>query len=316
MKKRSKIAFVIPQFGAFPGYIHYFIRSAAYAAGTLDLIFITDQRYPVGYDASNVFFHRMTLPEFNELCRQKLDVPAAVTRGYKLCDLKPMYGLIFEDYLAGYEYWAHGDFDMIFGDLSAMLQAHQFDRYDIFAVQKIYASGPFQVFRNTDRVNRLFQQSRTWRQVFDSPHYIGFDEAGDVIRDLWQGKNIQDCQGVVHSMTHLLKDEALLEKLMISVSMKELITEAFVEGTELHFDRGKLTRQPTGETLYIYHFMNRKGRFLFNELMFNKKITAFKFNDKGFYTGSRMALGVGLVYSLGRRYALRIARKVRLKLNG
>jgi hypothetical protein len=315
MVKRSKIAFIIPQFGPFPGYIQYFIRSAAYAAGTLDLIFITDQRYPKGYEASNVFFYRMTLPGFNALCKTKLGVPAVVESGYKLCDLKPMYGAIFEDYLVGYAYWAHGDFDMIFGDVNALLQEHTFDRYDIFSVKETYASGPFQIFRNVDKVNRFFMHSSSWRDVFIHPNYVGFDEAGDVIRELWKGKTIWECNGKIQSMTHLMKNEALLAELQIRVSMKELITENFIEGTQLHFDRGKLTVQPGGKELYIYHFMNLKNLPVFNELLLRKKVQAFVFSDKGFFTGNKAEFAVGLVYSFVKRYWIRLIRKISQRLN-
>jgi hypothetical protein len=260
---------------------------------------------------NNIFFREINWSDFNAMCEIKLGIKAKIHSGYKLCDLKPMYGLLFEDYLRDYEYWGHCDFDMIFGDLDTFLNGNKFNEFDVFCVQEMYASGPFQIFRNTDRVNKLFQQSPTWKNVFDKPTYIGFDEAGDVIRELWAGKNIWECKGEVYSMTHILKNETLLQSLDLKINMKELITEGLDYNDKIYFDSGKLILQSTKEELYIYHFMNRRNKFLFNSFLGNMRITSFEFSSYGFSTGSRLTLIYGLFYSLAKRYIIRVVRKLK-----
>ena len=52
-----------------------------------------------------------------KLSSRKLGFEVYLERPYKCCDLKPAYGVIFEEYLTAYSYWGHCDFDLIFGDL-------------------------------------------------------------------------------------------------------------------------------------------------------------------------------------------------------
>lgn len=310
---KSKICFVIPQFGIIPGYVDFFIKTASYSANIADFIFFTDQDMKPN-PVRNVFAEKITFEQFVTLAQTKLKCNLNVISAYKLCDLKPMYGLIFEDYLKQYLYWGHCDFDIIFGDIESLLKKNSFDRFDIFCTQRTYASGPFQIFRNVEKVNHFFMNSPSWRQVLSQPDYLGFDEAGDVIRELWKGKDIWDCPAKVHSMTHLLKNEELLERLHIKVMMKELITEKYTPGTEIHFDNGKLYVQPSNEELYIYHFMNRKNRTFFNDLLLSKDARTFTFTANGFFTGNKIEFSIGLIYSLIKRYWIRLARKVRFKM--
>ena len=310
---KPKICFVIPQFGIMPGYVDFFIRTASYSAPMLDFVFFTDQPVQRIAQAPNVFFRKMTIQEFMLLACRKLGFDFTISSAYKLCDIKPMYGLIFEDYIAGYTHWGHCDFDMIFGNVNKLLSDYKFDEFDIFSTQKIYASGPFLIFKNVEKVNRFFMNSPSWQYVLSHPQYQGFDEAGDVIKELWKGRDISECPAKIHSMTHLLLNVELLKKLQIKVNMKELITEKFTEGTKICFDQGKLFLQPANEELYIYHFMNRKNKTAFNEVLFNKETNTFTFSDKGFNTGNKVEFAVGLVLSLIKRYWIRLIRKIKSK---
>ncbi len=308
---KASICFLIPQFGMIPGYINYFILTAAHSLGLIDFHFFTDQSIEVDHSIKNVFVTKMTLEEFNELASQKLGHSFTITKTYKLCDMKPMYGLIFEDQIKAYEFWGHCDFDMIFGNLKHFLNTNQFSQFDIFSVQSLYASGPFLIFRNTPRINFFFKQSVSWKTVLDQPDYKGFDEAGDVIREIWKGKSIKDCKGEIQSMTHLMKDDDLLQKQNIRISMRELITEGFQTGDRIYFDKGKLIQYPSNTELYIYHFMNRKNLLLFNDILWDKGISSFQFSDHGFTSGNRLKVMFGFALSLVKRYWIRVTKKLK-----
>lgn len=153
--------------------------------------------------------------------------------------------------------------------------------------------------------------SPSWQSVLTEPNYAGFDEAGDVIRQLWNGKDLSQCDAKVHSMTHLMKDSHLLSELNIKVHMEELITEKFTIGSRISFDKGKLMLYPECHELYIYHFMNRKNLFWFNEILWDKKTESFDFSNRGFYAGNKIGYTVGLVLSLIKRYQKRALKKLK-----
>lgn len=59
-----------------------------------------------------------TLEELKDLFEKKLSIRIENLQPYKLCDFRPSYGLVFEEYLESYDYWGFCDIDLIWGNLS------------------------------------------------------------------------------------------------------------------------------------------------------------------------------------------------------
>lgn len=124
--------------------------------------------------ASNIKWFDFTLNDFNELAVKKLGIEFSIKTPYKLCDFKPMYGFIFEDYLKGYEYWAYGDLDVIYGKIFDYLRKIDYKKYC-----KINHAGHFCIMKNIPVVNLLFKEcvegSRNFEDVLESGN-VAFDE--------------------------------------------------------------------------------------------------------------------------------------------
>lgn len=63
----------------------------------------------------------MTFDELKEKIQSKFGFGIKITEPHKLCDYKPAYGYIFEDYLKEADYWGHCDIDTILGNLDKFL---------------------------------------------------------------------------------------------------------------------------------------------------------------------------------------------------
>lgn len=72
----------------------------------------------------------MTFKECQRLVQSKFNCNVKLENPYKLCDLKPMYGYIFEEYIKEYKYWGHCDTDTLMGDLDGVLTEDLLNRYD------------------------------------------------------------------------------------------------------------------------------------------------------------------------------------------
>jgi hypothetical protein len=79
-------------------------------------VFYTDCEFPSTVPA-NVEFVRGSLREFEHLVERKTGMNVALELPYKLCDYKPGFGLIFEDYLDGVDFWGHCDVDLVWGNI-------------------------------------------------------------------------------------------------------------------------------------------------------------------------------------------------------
>lgn len=96
-------------------------------------------------------------------------------RPYKLCDLKPMYGYIFEEYLKEFNFWGHCDVDTIMGNLDKWLSEEFLERYD-----KLFCLGHMTIYRNSFANNRVFmhrlKDKLSYKDVLSNERIMWFDE--------------------------------------------------------------------------------------------------------------------------------------------
>jgi hypothetical protein len=118
----------------------------------------------------------MTLTEFNFLATRKLDFEIIIKHPYKICELKPAYGLIFDEYLKEYNFWGYGDIDLVYGNIEKFLPADWHNLYDIIAFHNRFIPGHFCLLRNNNVCKNLFRESKNYKRIFQSPVYHGFDE--------------------------------------------------------------------------------------------------------------------------------------------
>lgn len=125
--------------------------------------------------------------KFIALIKEKLGIdPTHALEGnlYNPSEFRPAYGLIFEDYLKGYDFWGHTDHDVVYGRLDRFMSDEFLANTDIYGNDPDALCGPFSIYRNTPKVNILFTEHPEWREQFLSQKYYAFDELGmsDVCR--------------------------------------------------------------------------------------------------------------------------------------
>ena len=167
-------AFILPYYGRFPEYFPVFLKSCA-ANPDFDWLIFTDDHTDYDYPP-NVHVHYETFADMRQRVRSSFDFHPDLRTPYKLCDLKPMYGYLFEEYLDGYRFWGHCDCDVVFGRLSAFITDDLLDRYD-----KLFPLGHLALYRNTGENNRRFMLpldgEPLYRRVLESETIYTFDES-------------------------------------------------------------------------------------------------------------------------------------------
>lgn len=170
---KNKLCFIIPYFGKLPNHFPVFLKTCSTNSDYNWLIFTNDTNnynYP-----ANVKKIDMTFEACKELIQSKFNFPIKLTNPYKLCDLKPMYGYIFEEYLTDYRFWGHCDLDTIMGNLNNWLTDDFLERYD-----KIFQLGHMTIYRNTETNNRIFMnefnKSYPYKRVLENSQIMWFDE--------------------------------------------------------------------------------------------------------------------------------------------
>lgn len=171
------ICLIAVYYGELPFWMSAFYLTCKYNP-QISWILVTDNKAP-GNLPANIQFIDLSLAELNHLINQKIDGKLKIedSYAYKLCDYKPAYGLLFQDFIKDYDYWGHCDLDIVWGDVCRFLQQERFDNYDIFTSRKEQISGHFCLYKNTLRVNSFFKEIPFWvRQLKKRYRYCGIDE--------------------------------------------------------------------------------------------------------------------------------------------
>jgi hypothetical protein len=200
----KKIAIIVCYFGKLPWYLDYFLHSCGHNP-TVNIFIITDDRSYEDRHPDNVQFIYRTISEINTLAHDRLGFPVAIKNGYKFCDLKPAYGFLFPELIKDFDFWGHGDVDVIYGNIRNFITDELMDEYDLISVRPDWAPGCFLLFRNCDKMNRLFMQSKDYKKVFsDSRHYC-FDETNFQHDAFTEGKRYSEIPSEIESMMHVIR---------------------------------------------------------------------------------------------------------------
>lgn len=181
---KNSICLILPYFGRFHSYFERWLRSVAFNDSISFLIF-TNDRTPYEYP-QNVHVEYCDFMEFAQRFQDYFDFEVSLKTPYKLCDFRPAYGTVLQEYLKDYMFWGHCDCDLIFGDIRTFFSNEILDVHD-----KILSRGHLTLYRNIDGVNNFFMREsvgvNAWKKVFSSPTSFAYDEwsAGTGVSELW-----------------------------------------------------------------------------------------------------------------------------------
>lgn len=168
-----KVVFIIPYYGEFPNYFKLFLKTCQNNLDYNWIIFSENNARYVYPD--NVCYVEMPWQKLKILVQSKFDFKISLDTPYKLCDFKPAYGYIFEEYIEDYDYWGYCDMDLLWGDLKAFIPYEKIEKFD-----KIGHLGHMTLFRNSKDINRLFMSKIDnifrYKEIFMSSQSLIFDE--------------------------------------------------------------------------------------------------------------------------------------------
>ncbi|MEM6719116.1 MAG: DUF6625 family protein [Bacteroidota bacterium] len=276
----KKVAIIVFFFGKPPWYFDFFYKSCQNNPN-IDFLFFMDHK-PSKTDYPNISFFDFSIARFNELASEKLNYKVNIPNGYKMCDLRPAFGVIFSEYLTEYDFWGYSDIDIIYGNLRAFHDEDTLAQYDYVSVKPSYPSGFYALFRNTEKMNTLFRKSKDFEMIFDTPHNLLFEECGGFYDEVINGMNILDTDCEYETLHHLLEKN------------KDTVNSQFeffsIEGTPgtIKYDNGKLTYKNEYEVM-MYHLADYKKNIFSKKKAWNTipstyHIDEYSFRTQGFFS--------------------------------
>jgi hypothetical protein len=225
-------------FGRWPPWMNFFVESCKWNPDVRWLIY-TDCGEPENR-ADNIEYVHISFDDYKALVRERLGIAFDPAHPYKICDLRPAYGALYEREIAGYPFFGYSDIDVIFGDISGFYGERQFAELDVVSTHPDRLSGHFAVLRNTPDIRRMFESIPGFRELLEQPDQMSVDET--------------------HFSRLVLRSPAL-RTLFVERYSTVLSVRGWHDGTMNYpqswfWRHGKLTNARDGEREFLYlHFM-------------------------------------------------------------
>ena len=298
----GKALLILPYFGAFGPWFPLYLHSLANQR-TLDLLLVSDAEPPkLPPNARRI---DMTFDQVRELATARLGRPVRLQRTRNICDLKPAFGMVFGEFTQGYQYWAFGDEDVLYGDIDRMLAPHLDGRADLVVPgtnsSRLQGStqGHLTVLRNDPRTNELAIRDPAYGDVLASQEHWAYDETS------WR------YGGEISSFTKIVKKAEARGDLSIRWGLPA-ITHVPRRGRSYMYD-GRGIHEDNGREILDYHW----GKMRHRQVQWptgEEAAHGFGFDRYGFYDSElgparlEMRRAVGRVRELATDARRRLSR--------
>ena len=263
----KSIVIIIDYFGKeFPAWMDFFLESCRWNP-TIDWLIHTDCETHAVLPR-NVTVKKIEWDKYVRLVSRQLGINFRPSSSYKVCDIKPTFGVVWEREVEGYDFFGFGDLDVIYGNLRHFYADNILEKSNLLSTHEWCTSGHLCLIRNTDWGKRAYTRVKGWRLLFEMQDYAHFDE-GHFFRAFFLLNTYGNRRfPALHWVVDWLNPANL--KYRRGAYMKEQFTTPLAPGlwsgmdvqhSHLWFWRdGRVTNDTNADREFIYlHFMNFKN---------------------------------------------------------
>lgn len=277
----KRMAFIVVWFGDFPSYLNLFLQSASKQRDFDFIFFIENDKLP--YSSDNIKFIKISFDEFNALAISRGIIESPITYAYKLCDIKPAWFHILEDYLpeSKYDYIGYIDVDLVLGKINDFFSPTEIRTFDLCTITTEYISGAFTIMRNNSQMRTLYRKARGWQYIFNSNHHFAFDEklrfSGLSEQELCL---ISSKYGPLQSYSDVVFESYRNKEINIKAD-KYIAYESLPK--LIKYENGIVKDTETGTNYIMFHFVGAKQNIFWTYPDWNLLPDSFFINRYGFY---------------------------------
>jgi len=299
----KRIIILIPYFGKFPDWVELFFYSIKLNS-TIDFCIITDCDFS-SINENNIKLIKSSYEDYIKLVSDKLDVKFNPISPYKICDVRPFFGIIHADLIKGYDFFGWTDMDILFGDIRSFYNQKILNSFEVLSTHAIRISGHLALFRNNKKNIDIGKKIYRWKSVLENPNFVGIDEHGITnayLETFLHKLNDKFKIGINENILNFLSKLKRRKMFMMEQYTTPFTTIPWIDGTinsmhpeEWCFENGIITNKRDGVRKFMYlHFMNFKSSqwrhdgskapwesaFIYEVVNFDSKIII---NSKGIY---------------------------------
>lgn len=168
---KNKVKIIACYYGTLPPELNLWLKSCENNR-EVSFMLVTDSH--IAHLPENVEIYKISLENLRKKISAACKADVLLGNPYKICDYRPLFGIVFQDELKGFHFWGHCDIDMIWGNINRFITDEVLDKYD-----RIGTFGHLALYRNSLEMNLLFKKrgsAFSYKTVFASNYHYNFDE--------------------------------------------------------------------------------------------------------------------------------------------
>ena len=236
----KKICIIMPYFGKWPRWFNLYLETCRYNS-TINWLFFTDCEEPKN-NMDNIKYIKITLADFSTMVAEKIGFKINIKNPMKICDIRPAFGVIFEDYLEGYDFWGHGDIDLLYGNIRNFISIDITEKYEIISTSKRMLLGNFTLYKNNYKINTLYKKIPGYKKLCRWPWNLVIDESIFAV--------------LVNNLNREGKIKCLFRDMVQHDIWK---SNTLSKNWSVIWNKGRMTDTMTHEELMYFHFKLSKG---------------------------------------------------------
>jgi hypothetical protein len=259
---QKTIAVICFYFGGLPEWFTLYFETLR-RNPSIDFFFYTDGNVE-NYQAPNVKFRPFQLEEYLHFIKAKTGLEIPSGNPYKLCDFRPLLGMIHYEDIKSYDYYGYADIDLLFGDIRTFYDEPLHRGYDVISTHENMLSDHFILFKNHELNRSFYKNIGGWKEKISAEGVVGIGEAfllkayRDYIAS--QGRRFM---GLNHWLYQFYGLKLFLKE-QYSTPFSPIPwtdgSQHSAQPEEWYYQDGKITNNRDGDRNFMYlHFMNFKS---------------------------------------------------------
>jgi hypothetical protein len=168
------IVILIAHFGRWPPWINFFAESCRFNRN-VDWVLFSDCG-PIENASPNLRVVDVSFDDYKRKVSHALDIRFDPEEPYKLCDIRPAFGVVHRDIIDGYDFFGFGDLDVIYGRLREFYNEQLLSLFSAISSHPERVSGHLFLLRNEPALVEAFQLVQDWQTILSDPDHHSFDE--------------------------------------------------------------------------------------------------------------------------------------------
>lgn len=269
MSNLYRILFIVPYFGEWPEWMELHLDSIK-RNPTIDFLFITDCETSVLSEIKNVRVQKSAFETYIHRFKKVLDKELDIPNPYKLCDLRPLFGLIHNDIIKNYDFYGWTDMDILFGNIREFYTDAILSKYDVLSTHAHTISGHMALFRNNRKNREMYKNIYDWEGALQNAEFVGIDEHGITnayLYTFWDKVKFKSGFEMHPKINDFFKKQRKKRMYMIEQFTTPFTPLPWIDGSmnsnqpsTWFYKDGEITNSRDGSRKFMYlHFMNFKS---------------------------------------------------------